>query len=617
MRVNSQKDGDFMSRNQEKFLNQPLPDYEELFESNSDGSGKAPFGVLSQIFKGNYLKIIFATFLHMVDGCGNWVKPLATANIINAVTDPSPGSLRVISINSIVLILAFLLHTPFSIIYSRKIYRILRTIGAGLRNTLVRKLQHLSLTYHKEIESGKLQSKFLRDIEAIEAMNHLFIKMVVPTLLYLIIYTAITWTKSKAVTLFFLFVVPVNVLLIYLFRRKISANNRDFRHENENVSANVTTMIEMIPVTKAHGLEEEEIAKLEERIRLLKNKGFELDNTNAFFGSALWVVSNLLSIACLIFTSFLAYNGKIGVGDIMMYQTFFASISANVQTLLNMYPDLTKGMESLKSVSEVMLSPEIEDDRDKIRLRYVHGSIDFENVYFRYQGAEEDTIKDFSLSVNPGECVAFVGASGSGKSTIINMIIGFLLPTGGTFKMDGKPIEMLSLPSYRQFISVVPQNTILFKGTIRDNILYGINDIDEKRFEQILESANINEFLPLLPDGINTVVGEHGDKLSGGQKQRISIARALIRDPKILILDEATSALDNISEHHVQKAISSLVKDRTTFIVAHRLSTIRNADKIVVMDKGRIVEVGTYEELVAKKGAFYELKKLNEISTED
>ncbi len=617
MRVKLRKDGDFMSKNQEKFVNQPLPDYEELFETNSSDTGKVPARVLSQIFKSNWLKIIFATFLHMVDGCGNWIKPLATANIINAVASPSPHSVRVIIINSVIVVLAFLLNTPFSLLYSRKIYRILRTIGAGLRNTLVRKLQHLSLTYHKEIESGKLQSKFLRDIEAIETLNRLFIKMVIPALLYLVIYTAIVLTKSGAVTLFFLIVIPINVFVINLFRRRISANNRDFRHENENVSANVTTMIEMIPVTKAHGLEEEEILKLEERIRLLKIKGFELDNTNALFGSVLWVASNLLSVACLIFTSILAYNGKIGVGDIMMYQSFFASISGNIQTLLNMYPDLAKGIESLKSVSEVMLSPEIEDDRGKARLSNLEGTVDFENVSFRYNNAEEYTIKDFSLRISCGECVAFVGPSGSGKSTIMNMIIGFLHPQSGSLKIDGKPIEEISLPSYRQFISVVPQNTILFKGTIRDNILYGINDIDEKHFEKILESSNINEFLPLLPDGINTVIGEHGDKLSGGQKQRISIARALIRDPRILILDEATSALDNISERHVQEAISTLIKDRTTFIVAHRLSTIRNADKIVVMDKGRIAEVGTYDELMKKKGRFYELKKLSEFRADE
>ena len=376
-------------------------------------------------------------------------------------------------------------------------------------------------------------------------------------------------------------------------------------------------MIEMIPVTKAHGLENEEIAKLEKNIQSLKAAGLTVERTNSLLASFFYVTGIIMRSSCLVFTAWLALNGKIEVGDIVMFQTYFASISGQITTLVGIYPELAKGLESVRSVSEVMLSYQVEDNKGKIPLRYVHGSIDFEDVYYRYPNADEDTIKGVSLSVNPGDCVAFVGSSGCGKSTMINMIIGFLKPTGGVFKLDGKPIDALDLSKYRHFISVVPQNTVLFKGTIKENILYGVDSISDQRFEEILEAANINEFLPMLPDGINTIVGEHGDKLSGGQKQRISIARALIRDPQILVLDEATSALDNASEYHVQKAIDTLIKGRTTFVVAHRLSTIRNANKIVVMDKGKIVEVGTYDELLEKKGKFYELKKLSEVSAEE
>ena len=198
----------------------------------------------------------------------------------------------------------------------------------------------------------------------------------------------------------------------------------------------------------------------------------------------------------------------------------------------------------------------------------------------------------------------------------MNMIIGFLLPTKGEMLVDGKPIEALNLTDYRHFISVVPQNSILFTGTIRENITYGLAHVDEELLDEVVKLSNIDEFLKDLPNGLDTMIGENGGKLSGGQKQRISIARALIRDPKILILDEATSALDNISEYHVQRAISHLIDGRTTFIVAHRLSTIRDADRIVVMDGGRCVEMGTYEELMEQKGKFYELKTLNDMNAE-
>ena len=603
-----------MSTSQERFNRQPLPDYEPLFEQNSSDAKKTPIKILAKILCTNWARILFSTFMQIVKVCPVWIIPMLTAGIINEVTSNSSDSSRIILRNFIILVILVMQNIPSTVIYERHTNKVLRSIGAGMRNTLVKKLQHLSITYHKEIESGRLQSKFLRDIEAIEFFNSHFLKSIIPNIINIFVVGTITVSKSKIVTLFYLLIIPVNVLLVQLFRKKVISNNYMFRKANENMSANVSTMIEMIPVTKAHGLENEEILKLEQNIQKLKETGFIVDRTNAYFGSMSWVTNQILSGVCLVFTAFLAMKKLINVGDIVMYQSFFTSILNNVQSIVNIYPELAKGLESVRSVSEILLSDKVEDTRDKLRIRKLRGDIEFKNVSFRYPDADEYIITDFSLNVKQGECIAFVGPSGSGKSTVINMIIGFLLPNSGTLKIDGNDIKSLHLPEYRHFISVVPQSTILFTGTIKENILYGIKNVSNKRFEEITESANINEFVKELPDGIDTIVGEHGDKLSGGQKQRISIARALIRDPKILILDEATSALDNISEHHVQQAISTLIKGRTTFIVAHRLSTIRNADKIVVMDKGRIVETGTYDELMEKKGHFYELKRLSEIT---
>ncbi|MEE0945052.1 MAG: ABC transporter ATP-binding protein [Clostridia bacterium] len=593
--------------------NSPLPDYEPLFNENVDEVRKKPIKILVSILGANWFKILVSCILHIVKALGIWILPIITANIIDAVTNPAEDVYKIIAINAVLLFIVFIQNIPTHTLYAKYTDTMLRNIGAGLRNTMVRKLQQLSITYYKEIESGRVQSKFLRDIEAIEFFNSHFVKTVLVALINIIVSVFISLSKSREITIFYALIVPVNVLLVNFFRKKMRANNFMFRQENETMSANLTTMIEMIPVTKAHGLENEEIARLESNIKKLKEKGYIVDRTNAYFGSIVWVVGQIMSGVCLVFSGLLALKGMISVGNIVVFQSYFNNISGNVQSIVNIYPELAKGLESVRSVSEIVLSDNIEDNSDKIPLRYVHGSLSFENVTYRYPGADKDTIKDFTLQVNPGECIAFVGASGSGKSTIMNMIIGFLKPTSGVFKVDGKSIDELSLPTYRHHISVVPQNSILFKGSIRDNITYGLVGITEEQIQDVIDKANIREFLPLLSNGIDTIVGEHGDKLSGGQKQRISIARALIRDPSILILDEATSALDNISEHHVQKAISSLLKDRTTFIVAHRLSTIRDADRIVVMDEGRIVEIGTYDELMEMKGHFYELKKLSDI----
>ncbi len=589
-----------------------IPDYEVMFNECAGKEGHGA-GILTKLFKNNAIRIFISTVLYVIKASPNWIIPIITANIINLASQPAEDTMKWMVVNILVLFALLLQNIPTHMLYARFTDKMLRTVGAGLRNTLVRKLQHLSVTFHKEIESGKIQSKFLRDIEAIEFLNTHFIKSVIPAIIGIFISIGIAASKSGTVTLFFLIVIPINVGLVYGFRSKMKLNNRRFRRETENISAKVTNMLEMIPITKAHGLENEEIAVLEENIRTLREKGLILDKTNAYFSSSTWVLSHVLSGVCLLFTGYLAIKGKIPAGDIVLYQSYFTSITGNVQSLINIYPELTKGLESIRSVSEVMLSDDVEDNRGKIRLRYVHGTVHFDNVYYRYPGTEEDVIKDFTLHVSEGECIAFVGASGSGKSTMMNMIIGFLKATQGTLSIDGKPIEMLNLTDYRHFISVVPQNSILFTGSIKENITYGLPEVDEKKLAEVLELANINEFTDELPNGIDTIVGEHGDKLSGGQKQRISIARALIRDPRILILDEATSALDNISEFHVQKAISHLIKGRTTFIVAHRLSTIRDADRIVVMDEGRCVELGTYDELMAKHGKFYELKMLSDM----
>ena len=593
-----------------------IPDYEHLFRQADEEKKRKEHNneIPKLLIRQNFFTLIGSGLLYIAKSLAVWAIPLITAEIINIVTENDSDMFRKLIIYALVLVAMLISNYPLHILWAKYVDKKLRDLGAGLRTSLIRKLQHLSITYHSEIESGKIQAKFMRDIESVETLCNQTVKSVIPCILHALIAVIIAAGKNGTVTLFFMLVIPVNVLMVQFFRRSMQSSNKNFRIENESVTAKMSDMLDMIPVTKAHGLEDEEIAVLEQRIDILRKKALNVDNVNAKFGSISWIVSQLMSCGCLFFTAYLAVKGKIGIGDIVLYQSYFNNISNNINAIINIYPQLTKGTDSINSLSEILLSNEVENNAGKIKLRYVHGNIEFDNVNYRYPDAKERIIKDLTFTVEPGECVAFVGASGSGKSTVMNMVIGFLQSTEGTVKIDGKPIESLDLSKYRSFISVVPQNCILFTGSIKENITYGLSGISEERLREVVRLANIDEFTKDMPQGLDTPVGENGAKLSGGQKQRISIARALIRDPKILILDEATSALDNISEYHVQKAIDHLTKGRTTLIVAHRLSTIRNADRIVVMENGRCAETGSYDELMANKGKFYELKKLTELT---
>lgn len=586
-------------------------EFESLLKEQNMYENK-PIKTLLSLYKGNFFKLFLSFIFFVIKHSPAWIMPIITANIINIATKPESHATKELWTNSLIGLILIAQNLVTSIIYTKFLSDALRDVEAELRSKLVRKLQMLSISYHKQLKSGKIQSKILRDVEAIMLLSRQVFNSIVPIILNIVIALSITMTKSFTVALFFIMSMPVSFFIIRFFRKNIRKNNSDFRKEIEEMSANVAEMVELVPITRAHGLEEVEINRIDRQLEKVKYTGHKLDIITAFLGAAGWAVFQFFQVGCLAFTGYLAYNGKISIGDVVMYQSYFSSILNQVSGLINVYPEIVKGSESVKSVGEILSSEDVENNKGKKKVKNIRGAFEFKDVEFEYENSEEPVLRDFNLSVKAGECIAFVGESGAGKSTILNLIIGFNKVTKGKVLIDGMNMSEIDLHSYRQNIAVVPQNTILFSGTIKNNITYGLSKVSEEKLKSIIESANLTDVIEKLPDGIDTSVGEHGGMLSGGQRQRIAIARALIRDPQIIVLDEATSALDNISELHVQKAMQNLVKGRTTFIVAHRLSTIRDADRIVVVKDGRCVECGSYKELLEKKGEFYKLKKLQE-----
>ncbi|MFA5675991.1 MAG: ABC transporter ATP-binding protein [Christensenellales bacterium] len=573
---------------------------------------KTPIKTLLYLFKGNYGKLMWSTLLFFIKHSPYLAIPVVTANIINIVTTPVAYKLEDIGMNLLVIGVLLLGNIPFHYLHVKMYSKAIRRVEANIRNSLIRKLQQLSITYHKQMQSGRLQSKIIRDVEAVEQLSgQLFIGLL-GIAANISVALAVMLSKSILVFSFFLLAVPVAVITIAAFGRKIKTVNKQFRREMEETSAKVMEMVELIPVTRAHGLEQQEIKKMKMQVVRVADRGYRLDLVQSLFGSVSWTSFQVFQMICLAFTGYLAFIGKISVGEVVLYQTYYVAVVNQVANLVNFVPVMAKGLESVSSIGEVLLSTDLEHNSGKYILKDIRGEILFKNVSFTYndRGAEQRVLSDFNLCVKAGETVALVGESGAGKTTLLNLVIGFLKPESGYISIDGKKLEDIDLKSLRKHLAVVPQNTILFSGTIRDNITYGMMDVSESKLQNIIKAANLEDMIQSLPDGLETVIGEHGDNLSGGQRQRISIARALIRNPQIILLDEATSALDSVSEKKIQSALLNLTANRTTLIVAHRFSTIRDADKIALVGDGRCSEFGTYDELMAKKGAFYALKRL-------
>lgn len=576
------------------------------FESPLDHSyrGEHPVRTLVYLFRADRWRLAAAVLVFTVKHSPIWLLPLVTAAIVDTVVMRLPLSRLWSSAGLIMVILA--VNTPLHLLWVRLLHGSVRRTGTALRSALCTRMQELSIGYHTRTSAGVLQTKVVRDVETVEQMVQQTSETGLGAVTVLAGGLAIIAVRTPQFLPVFLLVVPVAALLVARLRGRLRDHNEHFRQEVELLSTRVSEMTRLITVTRAHGLERDALRRMDGTLRRVLDSGRRLDLLNGRFASLSWVLLNMLGICFLSAAALIAYFEvwAITPGDVVMLSAFLTTLTNSTSTLMGLAPVITKGLESVRSVGEVLQAPELEHNAGRTEVTEVRGAVEFQEVGYAYRDGGAPAVRDFSLSVAPGETVALVGASGAGKSTVLNLVIGFIRPTSGRILLDGTDMDTLDLRTYRHFVSVVPQESVLFGGTVRENVAYGMEHADDETVRRALRDANALEFVERLPDGLDTSVGDDGARLSGGQRQRLAIARALIRDPRVLILDEATSALDTRSEALVQQALARLLRGRTTFVVAHRLSTVRGADRIVVMGEGRILETGTHEELLGRAGAY-------------
>ncbi len=556
-----------------------------------------------------HLKLFFwdmvcALFVAVAD----LVYPLIAKNIIN---DYVPNkNIRFFLIWSGILLMIYIVKglLNYFIQYYGHVMGV--RMQAEMRQKLFSHLQRLPFSFFDENKSGTIMSRLINDLMDISELAHHGPEDLFLSLIVMIGSFVILCTVNVPLTLIVFGLLPLIVLIVVSLRLKMSSTFKQTRVQLGEVNANLENSISGIRVTRAYNNtlhEEQKFKQYNHQYQKARNASYQV--MGQFFSSMIFSTDILYLVVLLAGGTFFL-KGKINAGEFTMYLLYINSFLQPLRKLINFFEQYQNGMTGFERIEEIFAISTEEESPDTVTLDAVEGTIDFCDVTFGYQEEESEqkpVIEHLNLHIEKGKTVALVGPSGGGKTTLCHLIPRFYEISSGEILLDGIDIRNLSRYSLRSHIGMVAQDVFLFTGSIRENILYGNLDATEEEVIAAAKKANIHDYILSLPEGYDTYVGERGVKLSGGQKQRISIARVFLKNPSILILDEATSALDNATEMLIQSALEELAKGRTTIVVAHRLSTIKNADEIVVMTDEGIKERGSHEELMQKGGLYSEL----------
>jgi ATP-binding cassette subfamily B protein len=538
-----------------------------------------------------------------------WIFPLLIGHVFDLLSNPERRA-AVMGDLWWVMTVSFLLcvMNVITCVGERRLRSIQgRALAAALRRSLVRRLHKLTFAFHDRAQAGILQNKFLLDIGRLEAMQNYLAECILMQGTTIVITLVIVAMYNPWFLLVLGLIVPANLITAHLLWPPMRKRSEEFRVAESGFVASLNEALHGVRVTRAHAVEDYAERRLESAARKVATSGVRVDVTHAFFGSTGWAVGSLLNMAVIGVGAWLCVRDEISYGALFIFWSYYGIISGAVSGIIYGMPTVAGASDALQSLSELYDSEAEELNDGKPALPMVKGEVRLDQVHFRYAGSQRHSLSGVDLHIPIGTSLALVGPSGSGKSTIASLILGFYDPEQGSIAIDGNDLRTVDRRTVRKHVGVVSQDVVLFHDSVAGNIAWGDENPDPKQIEEAAIRANADEFIRQLPNGYQTVLGDRGMGLSGGQRQRLAIARALYRDPKLLILDEATSALDPESERLVQQALEVLMQGRSTLIIAHRLSTVRNAHRIAVLDEGRVVETGTYDELMTKQGAFYRL----------